>query len=53
VRHVQRAADRLLAAARYHFSLFVMGGYGHSAWIFGGFTQQVVRDAEILVLIVY
>jgi nucleotide-binding universal stress UspA family protein len=52
----QGAADTLLAAAREQASLLVMGGYGHSRlreWIFGGFTQRVLREAEIPVLIAH
>jgi nucleotide-binding universal stress UspA family protein len=33
-----------------------MGGYGHSRlreWIFGGFTQRILREAEIPVLIAH
>src|SRR6267142_4233841 len=57
VRHLQpdghNAADKLLAAAREHAALLVMGGYGHSRlreWIFGGFTQHVLRGCEVPVL---
>jgi nucleotide-binding universal stress UspA family protein len=49
-------AETLLAAAREQAALLVMGGYGHSRlreWIFGGFTQRVLRDAEVPVLIAH
>ena len=52
----QGAAETLLAAAREQAALLVMGGYGHSRireWIFGGFTQRIMRDAEIPVLIAH
>jgi nucleotide-binding universal stress UspA family protein len=50
------AAETLLAAAREQGGLLVMGGYGHSRlreWIFGGFTQRILRSAEIPVLIAH
>src|SRR5205823_4705083 len=50
------AADNLLSAAREHSSLLVMGGYGHSRlreWIFGGFTQHVLRGADVPVLMAH
>jgi nucleotide-binding universal stress UspA family protein len=53
---VQGAAETLLAAARQQAALLVMGGYGHSRlreWIFGGFTQRILREAEIPVLIAH
>jgi len=60
VRHLQPdghdAADKLLGAAREHAALLVMGGYGHSRlreWIFGGFTQYVLRGCEVLVLMAH
>ena len=60
VRHLQpdghNAADKLLAAAREHAALLVMGGYGHSRlreWIFGGFTQHVLRGCEVPVLMAH
>ena len=49
-------AETLLAAAREQAALLVMGGYGHSRlreWIFGGFTQRILREAEIPVLIAH
>ena len=52
----QGAAETLLAAARELGALLVMGGYGHSRlreWIFGGFTQRILRAAEIPVLIAH
>ena len=52
----QGAAETLLMAAREQAALLVMGGYGHSRlrqWIFGGFTQRILRDAEIPVLIAH
>jgi nucleotide-binding universal stress UspA family protein len=36
--------------------LLVMGGYGHSRlqeWVFGGFTQQVLADAPVAVLMAH
>jgi nucleotide-binding universal stress UspA family protein len=60
VRHLQpdrqSPADTLLAAAREHAALLVMGGYGHSRlheWIFGGFTQHVLRGCEMPVLMAH
>jgi nucleotide-binding universal stress UspA family protein len=60
VRHLRpdghSAADKLLAAAREHAALLVMGGYGHSRlreWIFGGFTQHVLRGCEVPVLMAH
>jgi nucleotide-binding universal stress UspA family protein len=50
------AADTLLAAAREHAALLVMGGYGHSRlreWIFDGFTLHVLRGAEVPVLMAH
>ena len=52
----QGAADTLLAAAREQGMLLVMGGYGHSRlreWIFGGFTQRILGQAEMPVLIAH
>ena len=44
----------LMATARAHgANLLVMGGYGHSHMrevIFGGFTQSVLRSADITAL---
>jgi nucleotide-binding universal stress UspA family protein len=50
------AADTLLAAAANEGALVVMGAYGHSRlreWIFGGFTQHVLRGAEVPVLMMH
>ena len=50
------AAETLLMAAREQAGLLVMGGYGHSRlreWIFGGFTQRILRGAEAPVLIAH
>ncbi len=52
----QGAAETLLAAAGEEAALLVMGGYGHSRlreWIFGGFTQRILRAANIPVLIAH
>jgi nucleotide-binding universal stress UspA family protein len=50
------AADTLLAAAAKEAALVVMGAYGHSRlreWIFGGFTQRVLRGAAVPVLMMH
>jgi nucleotide-binding universal stress UspA family protein len=50
------AAATLLAAVRERADLLVMGGYGHGQlreWVFGGFTQQVLADAPLPVLITH
>ncbi|MBV8398419.1 MAG: universal stress protein, partial [Acetobacteraceae bacterium] len=50
------AADTLLAAAAEEGALVVMGAYGHSRlrqWIFGGFTQHVLRGAAVPVLMMH
>ena len=52
----QGAAETLIAAARDEAAFLVMGGYGHSRlreWIFGGFTQRILREAEVPVLMVH
>ena len=52
----QEPAQALLAAARDNAQLLVMGGHGHSRlreWIFGGFTQRVLVEAPLPVLIVH
>jgi nucleotide-binding universal stress UspA family protein len=52
----QGVAETLLAAAREQAALLVMGGYGHGRfreWIFGGFTQSILRSAKIPVLIAH
>lgn len=49
------AAETLLAAAG-KAGLLVMGGYGHARlreWVFGGFTQHVLVDAPMAVLMVH
>jgi nucleotide-binding universal stress UspA family protein len=59
-RHLQPdrhgAAETLLADAREHSALLVMGAYGHSRlreWIFGGFTEHVLRGADVPVLMMH
>ena len=59
-RHLQPdrlgAADTLLAVAAEQGALVVMGAYGHSRlreWIFGGFTEHVLRDAAVPVLMMH
>ncbi|HEX3411047.1 MAG TPA: universal stress protein [Stellaceae bacterium] len=50
------AADTLLAAAAEEGALVVMGAYGHSRfreWIFGGFTEHVLRGAAVPVLMMH
>jgi nucleotide-binding universal stress UspA family protein len=50
------AAATLLAAMAGRADLLVMGGYGHSRlreWVFGGFTQHVLADAPIPVLMAH
>jgi len=51
------AADTLLAAAAEQGALVVMGAYGrHSRlreWIFGGFTEHVLRGAAVPVLMMH
>lgn len=50
------AADTLLAAAAEEKALVVMGAYGHSRlreWIFGGFTDRVLRGAAVPVLMMH
>jgi nucleotide-binding universal stress UspA family protein len=50
------AADTLLAAAAEEGALVVMGAYGHSRlreWIFGGFTEHVLRGAGVPVLMMH
>jgi nucleotide-binding universal stress UspA family protein len=49
-------AGTLLAAAGKESALVVMGAYGHSRlreWIFGGFTQHVLRSAAVPVLMMH
>jgi nucleotide-binding universal stress UspA family protein len=50
------AVDALLAAASAKAGLLVMGGYGHSRlreWVFGGFTERVLADAPLPVLMAH
>ena len=50
------AAATLLTAIAGRADLLVMGGYGHSRlreWVFGGFTQHVLADAPLPVLIAH
>jgi len=50
------AAETLLAAARAKAGLLVLGGYGHGRlreWVFGGFTQRVLADSPLPVLIAH
>ena len=50
------AAETLVAAAEQNVGLLVMGGYGHSRlreWVFGGFTQQLLVNAPMPVLMVH
>jgi nucleotide-binding universal stress UspA family protein len=52
----QGAADTLLAAAAEQSALVVMGAYGHSRlreWVFGGFTERVLRGAVVPVLMMH
>jgi len=52
----QGAASTLLAAAAEQGALVVMGAYGNSRmrqWVFGGFTRQVLRGAEVPVLMMH
>ena len=50
------AAATLLLALAGRVDLIVMGGYGHSRlreWVFGGFTQHMLADAPLPVLIAH
>ena len=50
------AAETLLAAARAKADLLVMGGYGHTRlreWVFGGFTQRVLTESPVTVLMAH
>jgi nucleotide-binding universal stress UspA family protein len=50
------AADTLLASAAEQSALVVMGAYGHSRlreWIFGGFTEHVLRGSPVPVLMMH
>jgi nucleotide-binding universal stress UspA family protein len=49
-------AETLLEAAKGRAGLLVMGGYGHSRlreWVFGGFTQRVLAEASLPVLMAH
>jgi nucleotide-binding universal stress UspA family protein len=50
------AVESLLAAAATKAQLLVMGGYGHTRlreWVFGGFTQRVLANAPMPVLVAH
>jgi nucleotide-binding universal stress UspA family protein len=50
------AAETMLAAAAAKSELLVMGGYGHTRlreWVFGGFTQRVLANAPMPVLLAH
>jgi nucleotide-binding universal stress UspA family protein len=50
------AAETLLAAAAEQSALVVMGAYGHSRmreWMFGGFTEHMLRHADVPVLMMH
>ena len=50
------AAETMLAGAAARAELLVMGGYGHTRlreWVFGGFTQRVLNEASLPVLIAH
>jgi nucleotide-binding universal stress UspA family protein len=50
------AAETLLDMAAAKAGLLVMGGYGHGRlreWVFGGFTERVLDDAPVPVLIAH
>ena len=50
------APETLLAAAQETAGLLVMGGYGHSRlreWVFGGFTDRVLEEAPLPVLLAH
>jgi nucleotide-binding universal stress UspA family protein len=52
----QGAAETLVAAAAAASQLLVMGGYGHTRlreWVFGGFTQRVLAEAPLAVLLAH
>jgi nucleotide-binding universal stress UspA family protein len=51
-----RGPAALVAAVSDGYGLLVMGGYGHARlreWAFGGFTQQILGDAPVPVLIAH
>jgi hypothetical protein len=50
------AAETLLAAAGAKAGLLVMGGYGNNRlreWVFGGFTERVLANAPLPVLMAH
>jgi nucleotide-binding universal stress UspA family protein len=50
------AAETMLATAGAAADLLVMGGFGHTRlreWVFGGFTQRVLAEAPLPVLIAH
>jgi nucleotide-binding universal stress UspA family protein len=50
------AVGTLLGSAKERAGLLVMGGYGHSLlreWIFGGFTERVLADMPLPVLMAH
>ena len=52
----RKPVETLLAAAKEKARLLVMGGYGHNRlreWVFGGFTQRVLADAPLPVLMAH
>lgn len=52
----RHAAEVLLSAAAAKANLLIMGGYGHSRvreWVFGGFTQRVLEQAPLPVLMAH
>lgn len=52
----RHAAETLIAAARAKSGLLVLGGYGHSRlreWVFGGFTQRILANSPLPVLIAH
>ena len=52
----ENAAQTLLSAAQERAGLLVMGGYGHSRireWVFGGFTQRVLENAPLHILLAH
>lgn len=53
---LQGAAETLIDATKGAAGLLVMGGYGHTRlreWVFGGFTERVLSDAPLPVLIAH
>lgn len=52
----QHPVEALIEAVKEKAGLLVMGGYGHSRlreWVFGGFTQRVLADAPVSVLMTH